>query len=230
MGSGQGGVSGGAGMAAAGSSGAGVGGADAGTTEAAPPGTELLIDSMEHPGDAVLGAGFSGHWYLFNDQTDGGVETPFPFTMTSLDVANASLPASTQAAHAAGSGFIGFGCGMGFSISATAGGKIDASAYTGITFWARVGVGAQTHITMSTFDARAEAPICVKCGDQPITSFEATTTWQKFHRPFSEFRQTGYGNPQFGVYDPKGFGGAQFYVGGGVKLDLWIDDVALYAQ
>ena len=211
----------------AGDSGGGV--VDAGATEAAPSGTELLIDSMEHAGDGITGAGFAGHWYLFNDQTDGGTETPYPFTMTSLDVANAALPASTQGAHALGNGFTAWGCGVGFTISATAGGKHNASAYTGVTFWARVGVGAATHLTVSTFDTRAETG-CVKCNDQPVTSFDATTVWQKIRLPFAQFRQLGFGDPQFGVYDPIGFGGAQFYVPGGAKLDLWIDDVAFYAQ
>ncbi len=212
----------------AGTAGGGSGGADGGAAEAAPAGTELLIDSMEHAGDGISGAGFSGHWYVFNDQTDGGVETPYPFMMTTLDAANAALPASTQAAHATGTGFTGFGCGMGFSISAAVG-RYNASAYTGITFWARVGTGAQTHITVSTFDTRAETG-CVKCNDQPLTSFDATAIWQKIHLPFAQFRQAGFGEPQFGVFDPKGFGGAQFYVGGGTKLDVWIDDVAFYAQ
>jgi len=206
-----------------------VAGMDAAVIDAAPPGTELLIDGMEHGGDGISGAGFSGHWYLFNDQTDGGVETPYPFTMTSLDVANAGLPASTQAVHAVGTGFSSWGVGVGFSIGAPAGGKYNASAYTGITFWARVGAGAATHITVSTFDTRAEVG-CVKCNDQPVTSFDATTAWQKIRLPFNQFRQIGFGDPQFGVYDPKGFGGAQFYIGGGAKLDVWVDDVAFYAQ
>ena len=108
------------------------------------------------------------------------------------------------------------GFGVGFSIGAAAGGKYNASAYTGITFWARVGAGAATHITVSTFDTRAETG-CVKCNDQPVTSFDATTTWQKIRLPFNQFRQLGFGDPQFGVYDPKGFGGAQFYIGGGTR-------------
>jgi hypothetical protein len=220
--------SGGAGMSGD-SSGGGMGGGDSGMAEAAPPGTELLIDSMEHAGDSVSGAGFSGHWYLFNDQTDGGVETPYPFTMTTIDVANAGLPTSTQAAHSVGTGFTSWGCGMGFAVSATTGGRFNASAYTGITFWARVGAGAATHITVSTFDTRAEQG-CVKCGDQPITGFDATTTWQKIRLPFALFRQAGWGDPQFGLFDPKGYGGNQFYIGGNSKLDVWIDDVAFYAQ
>jgi hypothetical protein len=214
----------GAGMGDGGSSGSG--GAGGAKLEA---GTVLLIDSMEHGGDGISGAGFSGHWYLFNDQTDGGVETPYPFMMTSLDVANASLPTSTSAAHAAGSGFTGFGCGMGFSITAAAGGKYNASAYTGITFWAKVGAGAATHITVSTFDTRAEVG-CTKCGDEPLSSFDATNTWAKYNLPFSNFRQAGFGDPQFGLFDPNGFGGAQFYVGGANKFDLWIDDIAFYVE
>jgi hypothetical protein len=210
-----------------GSSGGAAGGD--GGAEAAPSGTELLIDSMEHPGDGVMGNGFSGHWYIFNDQSDGGVETPYPFAMTSLDVANAALPTSTQAAHALATGFTSWGCGMGFAIAASPGVKFNASAYTGVTFWTRVGTGSATHITVSTFDTRAEVG-CVKCNDQPVTSFDATATWQKIRLPFNQFRQLGFGDPQFGVYDPKGFGGLQFYVGGNSKLDLWIDDVAFYAQ
>jgi hypothetical protein len=232
-GGGQGGVSSGGNAGMAGASGSLVGGAagsDAGTVEAAPTGTELLIDGMEHAGDTVSGAGFGGHWYLFNDQTAGGVETPVPFGMTPLDTPNAALPTSTQAAHAVGTGFTSWGCGMGMSISSTStGGKIDARAYTGVTFWARVGAGAATHITVSTWDVRAEMG-CVKCNDQPVTSFDTTTSWQKIRLPFSQFRQLGFGDPQFGVYDPKGFGGLQFYVGGNTKLDIWIDDVAFYAQ
>jgi hypothetical protein len=213
-----------------GSSGGGAAGDDAAVVEAAPSGTEMLIDSMEHPGDGITGPGFSGHWYLFNDQTLGGVETPYPFTTTALDVPNAALASSTQAAHAMGTGFTSWGCGMGFSISSTStAGKLNASAYTGVTFWTHVGAGAATHITVSTFDTRAETG-CVKCNDQPVTSFDATTSWQKIRLPFNQFRQLGFGDPQFGVYDPKGFGGLQFYVPGNNKLDLWIDDVALYAQ
>jgi hypothetical protein len=209
----------------------GSGGAAGSKSDAGPLGNETLIDNMEHAGDSFTAPNFSGHWYLFNDGTAGGVETPSPFTMTSIDVANPGLPSSKQAAHAAGSGFNTFGCGLGFGITQAAAGIFDARGYTGITFWARAGVGAATHVTMALFDPRAEAASgCTRCGDLPITSFDVTTSWQKFHLPFSLFRQGGWGSPQFGLYDPKAFEGGQFYVGAGSKLDLWIDDVALYAQ
>jgi hypothetical protein len=219
--------SGGGGGGAAGMAGGGGSGGSAGSKVDAGPLGELLIDDMEHAGATFAGPMFSGKWYLFNDGTQGGIETPNPFTMTSLDVANAALPNSKQAAHAAGSGFTGFGCGLGFAL--TQAGIVDARAYTGITFWARVASGSTTHFTLALFDPRASSG-CTTCGDLPITAFDLTTTWQKVRLPFTLFRQAGWGAPQFGLYDPKAFEGGQFYVAGGSKLDIWIDDVALYAQ
>jgi hypothetical protein len=101
-----------------------------------------LIDDMEDGNQAILKTGGrSGTWFSFNDLSSASEQFPLMgaqiFPMSELEPARRG---SHYAVHTYGSGFSGWGAGIGFELSSSL--PYDASGYAGIAFWARVPDGS----------------------------------------------------------------------------------------
>ncbi|WP_437924135.1 carbohydrate binding domain-containing protein [Sorangium sp. So ce291] len=199
-----------------------------------------LIDDMEDNDNAILAEGGRvGYWYTFNDETAGATQNPppdpegtgeTPFTMTALDPARSQ---STTAARSWGSGFETWGAGFGFDLNSPEGAKAayDASAYTGITFWAKVGAGSVKSATVMISDPGTDTAgtVCTTECDKWQKTLALTEEWQQFTIPFAELKQGGWGTPAgTDQIDATQLYSIQFQVGVAPEFDVYIDDLGFY--
>ncbi|WP_441292493.1 hypothetical protein ACSRUE_20760 [Sorangium sp. KYC3313] len=202
------------------------------------PQTIEMIDDMEDNDNAILAKGGRvGDWYTFNDGSEGATQTPppdpagtgeEPFTMTALEPARSR---STYAARSWGEGFETWGAGFGFDLNSPEGVKAsyDASAYTGITFWAKLGPGSGTSVTVTISDPGTDSSGgCTEC-DQWQKALPVTEEWQQFTIPFADLKQGGWGDPAgTEQIDATKLYAIQFQIGIAPKFDLYIDDLGFY--
>ncbi|WP_437879097.1 CIA30 family protein [Sorangium sp. So ce513] len=195
-----------------------------------------MIDDMEDNDNAIKAAGGRvGYWYSFNDGTEGATQNPppdpegtgeTPFTMTALEPARGQ---SMYAARSWGSAFETWGAGFGFDLNSPEGTKAayDASAYTGITLWAK----GNTSVTVLISDPSTD-PIGGSCTDECdkwAKSLALTEEWQQFTIPFADLKQGGWGTPATtDQIDASKLYSIQFQVGKEVEFDVYIDDLAFY--
>lgn len=201
-----------------------------------------LIDDMED-GDAAIHetGGRAGYWYSSNDGT--GTQTPPVYTeeMPVGFVPEALTPPrgqSTRAMRTFGSGFTEWGAGIGFALNGPDMGLFayDASAYTGIVFWAKLGdAGAVTTMKVHISDKFSEPAggICDesgedeanKCFDHWSSTARLGAEWAPVVIPFEEFARSGSGAE---AIDLAALYVIEFRFAQGEDFDVYIDDVGFY--
>ncbi|WP_437567241.1 hypothetical protein [Sorangium sp. So ce542] len=217
------------------------GATSAGTGGGGPVIPEALesIDDMEDNDNAILAKGGRiGYWYTFNDGTEGATQNPppdtegtgeNPFTMTALDSPRGR---SIFAARSWGSGFEVWGAGLGFDLlNSPEGAKAayDASAYTGITFWAKIGAGstASASVTISDRSTDPAGGVCSDLCDAWQESLSLTEEWQQFTLPFADMNQGGWGDvASTDQLDATQLFSIRFQVYPESYFDLYIDDIS----
>ncbi|HVY27311.1 MAG TPA: hypothetical protein VHB79_12215 [Polyangiaceae bacterium] len=214
---------------------AGGGTSSGGGSGGSAPGTGDLIDGFED-GDITLeqSGGRGGVWYLFDDGTVG-TAGPTPFKCSALGGAPAALGA--YAMHITATGFTSWGTGLG--VDFRAGKKVyDASKYTGIRFWARVGAGKNTRHRLQLADATtdvaggkcnaaADAPDGEKCDDHFGINETFTTVWTQYVVRFDELTQIGWGNAAPSI-DKSALYGLQLTAKAKLEVDLWLDQIEFF--
>lgn len=204
-------------MSSTGSS-SGEGGSGVGPTDV------TMIDDMEDGNNAILrDGGRQGYWYTFNDQTEGGTQTPAmgdDFTMTTLTPPRG---ASMVAASMRGEGFTEWGAGMGFDLNSTDTGKstYDASAFKGITFWAKATAASSKTLKVLLADVNttppAEGGACEKdCNIHFARTVALSEEWKKFDVSFAT------------PLDATKLLSIQFQTAVGDAFEVYVDDVAFY--
>ena len=132
-----------------------------------------LIDNMDlevATGSILANGGRRGTWFTFYDGTTGGiVPLPSPASPPSAIIGTITSFAgvtTNKAAHMTGNGLATY-AGMGFNVNAlTTAMTYDASAYQGITFWARTGTGtASLSFNVPDMNTSAQGGVCTTCGD-----------------------------------------------------------------
>ncbi len=225
---------GGTAVAGANSGGAGSSGI-AGSAGGPPTGTGDLIDGFEDD-DLTLEqtSGRGGVWYLFDDQTVGSAG-PTPLVCSPLTGAPADL--GLYALHITATGFTGFGSGLG--VDFRAGKKVyDASKFTGIRFWAKVGVGKNTKHRVQVADATTDvaggkcnaavsAPNGEKCDDHFGFNATFTTSWAQYVLRFDQLAQIGWGNPAPAITKTAVYG-LQVTAKAKLEVDLWLDQIEFF--
>ncbi|HEX9298090.1 MAG TPA: hypothetical protein VF881_19755 [Polyangiaceae bacterium] len=218
--------------------------ADAGRTVDSPigPTTESMIDNMEDnnvPHYILPVEGRVGYWFTVNDGADGGTQTPAP-SMFGMSPGGYNGP---YAAHLSGHGFSVWGIYMGFTLNKPLQGvrnTYDASAYTGISFWAKLGATNMcsppsscrlVHVAISTRDTDAQGGVCkTACSDHFGSWIDLTAEWHKYTILFRNMMQDGWGIPgpaQGLKFDAAHTYEVQFQVKpAAAPFDFWIDDVA----
>lgn len=218
------------------SSSAGSGSSGSGSSSSSSGGSSgamTMIDTMEDGDGSILpNAGLQGAWYTYNDKTAGATQTPpemTPFVMSAL---NPPRNGSAFAANTNGSGFTTWGAGFGFDLNnnGTSKGPYDASAFTGITFWAKIGAGAVGAIRVNIGDKNTtpEANICAvgKCSDDFGKDITLTEQWQQFTIPFADMKQVGWSTVILPAIDKASLYTVHFQTGAKATFDTWIDDIA----
>jgi hypothetical protein len=235
----------------------GSGGGAAGSTAASAvdctKGSGVMIDMIAdfEMGSADINSapGRKGSFYTYNDLTPAGVEVPPMNSMVTPVEIPGDRCTSKFALHISAKGFTSWGAGFGSDIAygldgtaadsgASPRGSYDASAYTGITFWARSEPGSKPGLRLNVPDQNSapEGGKCVvdmtnmdpnRCYDDFGETIGITTSWDFFKLPFAEMKQRDFGFKATAI-DAAHLYGMQFQAPAGVDFDVWIDDIAFY--
>jgi hypothetical protein len=208
------------------STGAGMGGGSSGAVS--------LIDNMEDAEGSILASeGRKGAWYIYNDETMGATQEPamVPFTMAKVEPPR---DGSTYAANTKGSGFMTWGAGFGFDLNTTGMTKsaYDASKYSGISFWAKIGAGTSGAVRFNIGDKNT-APaggVCGtgKCDDDFGADLTLTETWQKFEIKFADMKQVGWSMAMLPAIEKSALYSVHFQSGAKLTFDIWVDDIGFF--
>jgi endoglucanase len=189
----------------------------------------LVDDCEDNDGRIAPIGGRSGYWYTYGDR-NGTTLTPAmgsPFVMA-RGGANASVFAARIQGRLGKGRIVFSGFGLNFVDPK---GAYDASAYSALSFWAKVGAGAATHIRLKVSDGNTdpEGKVCTECFNNFGVDLELSTTWTQYTIPFATMKQLpGWGVPRPAALDAKKVYGVLWELHDpGADFDLWIDEVAL---
>jgi len=166
--------------------------------------------------------GRAGNWYTANDGS--GIAT--------LDVLAIKRGASSvNGLHARGKDFKIWGSGFAVDLNNPGGNEsgkatFDASAYSGITFWARAETPTMLIVALPNADTDEAGKICSVCSHHYGRQQQLTTTWQRFTVPFAELSLEVGGVPAPKAFDSSGLVSVFFRFAQGASYDVQIDDVA----
>jgi hypothetical protein len=213
----------------------GGGGAVGSATPCMVAAADALIDDFEKPANGVMHVCVKGYWYTYND---GSAGTQMPIKDMFMNTAITDRSPSTYAAHSTATGFTGdtqtpknifAGFGLDFnSVSATSKATIDASAFKGITFYAK---GSGTlNVRLPTPNSDPAFGCATKCYDTSKVSITLSAAWTKVDLTWDKFKQN---TPPFGNVETitgAGLGAIQFTSeatapAAFVPYDMWIDDL-----
>jgi hypothetical protein len=199
----------------------------------------LSIDDLEDgDGDAGTILGQPITWWVASDGS--GTVTPPAATVPSPQAIAGGRSASKRAMRVTGGGFTVWGAdiSVGMTDDGPAGSFIDASEFTGIRFWARVGDMNQTPVRFQIQDRQTQPAggVCdpapeseERCYNGLGTSLDALDTeWRLFELSFSGLTQrAGWGHRTDNV-DASGIRNVEWFFEPGLDFDLWIDDVFFF--
>ena len=201
-----------------------------------PPANEESIDDMEGGTGSISSTkGRAGAWYTYNDGTAGATQTPgVPFNPEKLATPRGT---SKYAAHSVAKGFTTWGAGFGFNLNDKGDGDggstktlYDASAYTGITFWAKVSATSATkmRVNISTKSTDPTGGVCTpvdKCSDHYGGDVTLTPDWVKYTIMFADMSQQGWGTAAK-TFETNMTYAVQMKFDKGQDFDVYVDDIA----
>src|SRR6478736_5981884 len=181
-----------------------------------------IIDDFEDGDISTLPAlgGRVGNWYAYGDGTGSGL----------AEALVVNRGASKQALHAKGMNFSKWGSGVGTDINHSSD-KLpyDASAYVGVTFWARSATGtAALNVALPDIDTDAltKGKTCTTCDHHYFKAVTATTAWQRFTIMFADLSLESGDAPEPTAFKPGAMSSVQFRFAPGTAYDVYIDDLA----
>jgi hypothetical protein len=225
---------------------AGMGGG--GGTPMQPALTLELLDDMEDGDAFVVGADKrNGHWDVSNDATVGATQTPAPAAFAMAELSDPARADSHFAAHTQGSGFKDWGAFMTVSMRTwptyDETPTYDASAYSGISFYAKAGAGSDLGLRVRYIGAQTDArgkqctpggTIDTACYDHFYADVKLSHDWQRIDLSFAKFHQAGVGK-SFPAIDLSTMYALEFFFPGrktanGNAFELWVDDLSFIKQ
>jgi hypothetical protein len=199
---------------------------------------------METDDGVIDGAapGLLGTWFVYNDlpgdtgttqnPVTSGKLTPATFTQLTHQPTGETSSFAMRTWGVVGSSSGNGYAGMGVNLN---GGKAsyNASAYTGLMFYAHVGSGTgvatsvRLNVTLKTTTATTDGGSCTTgCGDHFGRNIAGlTTSWQSITVTWSpqQLHQIGFGTPV--TWDASQIYGIDFQAAAGSTYDVWIDDI-----
>jgi hypothetical protein len=179
----------------------------------------------------------AGNWDQLLPAPDGGVKSGWEFS-----VLTPPRNGSNHAIHSTGSAFPAYdpsaAGGVGIALLGEFAAPLDASMYTGVSFWAKgsnltkgLRVVASLTTVLETYCACEPAREAggTGCNDVPYKDVDITDNWAQYTVKWADFRQEGWGNPV--ATDPRNLLNFLFRniapTQGGVSgsWDFWLDDV-----
>jgi len=194
-----------------------------------PP--EFTVDDAEDDNNQILvQKGRKGFWYTFVDKAGTTLSPP---AGTKFIMSPGGPRDSHHAAHMTGkvsSAGDPLFAGMGFSFTDPKG-PYDATAYTGVSFYAKVGAGSTKKVRLKVPDVDTDpaGKKCSECFNDFGADLTLTDQWQKYTVPFATMKQMeGWGSPSPSTIDKSALYGLQWQVTAqGAPYDVWVDDVQL---
>jgi hypothetical protein len=207
---------------------------------AGPIDPTLLIDDLEdRDGLIAQTGGRSGGWWVFSDETGGSLEPPANGIPLPTRIVGGRC-ASGFAMRVTGQGFTEWGAGIniGFRFENGDLGVYDATAYSGVRFWARTGESHTAAVRVqledrSTYHAggvcdrtdRLGASACYNAHGTGLVPLDSE--WRLYEIAFDRLTQQNL------VGTPSAFEKAHLYalewlLQPNSVIDFWIDDVSFY--
>ncbi len=190
---------------------------------------DFTVDDAEDNNNQVqVQSGRKGFWYTFVDKAGTAISPPAgtKFLM-SPGGARDSKYAARMIGKVSSAGDPLF-AGMGFSFTDPKG-PYDASAYTGVSFYGKVGAGSTKAVRLKVpdIDTDPSGKRCTECFNDFGADLTLTEQWKKYTVPFATMKQMeGWGSPAPPAVDKSKLFGLQWQVvAQGVSYDVWIDDV-----
>ena len=194
-----------------------------------------VIDDMEDGDGAIIeeGTGRIGAWYTYNDESEGGEQTPAMGSDFVMETLPEPRGESTQAAHTVGQGFDDWGAGVGFDLNGPDGadkGTYDASGYAALSFWAKRGEAGPSTVLVTLNDDQTspEGGECDEAADECHDHFGAVVRlsdqWELHTVKFADLAQEGWGKA-FDAAHVNALYAIQFQIASSETFDLWIDDI-----
>ncbi len=193
------------------------------------PATDYMIDDAEDDNNQTKHeGGRNGYWYTYADKAGTTISPPAhtKFLM-SPGGAKDSKYAARMMGKVSANGDPLFG-GMGFSFTDPKG-PYDASKYTGISFWAKVGPGSTKTVRLKVPDVNTDpdGKVCKECFNDFGADLTLTEQWKKYTFSFASLKQMkDWGDPTPASINKSKLYGMQWQVNdSGAAYDIWIDDV-----
>ena len=192
-------------------------------------GEDFVIDDCEDNDNQVSHkGGRNGYWYTYADKQGTTISPP---AHTKFLMSAGGAESSKHGAHMLGkvsaNGDPLF-AGMGFSFTDPKG-PYDASKYTGISFWAKVGPGSTKTVRLKVPDVNTDpdGKVCKECFNDFGADLTLTDQWKKYTIPFAAMKQMkDWGDPNPANVNKAKLYGLQFQVNDtGASYDLWVDDL-----
>jgi len=200
-------------------------------------GCGYLIDDMEaDTGQICHGNGRVGLWYTYLDTSASSAITPATSGAALPSYMSSPRGTSYYAMHVQGyySTYAALAVWLNKATFAGTTGTYDASAYKGITFWAKGNgngggfnaIGQMASTEMVKYGGLCTATSCA--GDYYTLTGLSSTTWKQYTVPFTSltggtvtpFDPTSTWSFEFQFYSTTSLAGVAF--------DLWIDDLSFY--
>jgi hypothetical protein len=175
-----------------------------------------IIDDFED-GNLTLPAlgGRVGNWYPFGDGSGIG----------SGDTAIINRGASKEGLHIKGKDFSVWGSGFGTDMQ-PAKAPYDASAYAGVTFWARAESTLTVGIIFPDADTDPGGKLCTSCDHHYNKGVQVTPSWQRFTINFADLVLEPGTLPAPTMFKPDGLISVQFRLAPGQAYEVYVDDLA----
>lgn len=189
-----------------------------------------MIDDCEDANNQVkVQKGRNGYWYTFVDKVGSTISPPTNHTfIMSKGGVNGSAIAARFLGKISASGDPLY-AGMGFNLTDPKG-QFDASAFTGISFYAKTGSGSVKAVRLKIPDANTDpdGKVCTECFNDFGADLTLTDQWKQYRILFSDMTQMeGWGAPHPKSIDKSKLYALQFQVNSpGADYDVWVDDVA----
>jgi endoglucanase len=192
-------------------------------------GGDFVIDDVEDNNNQVgKHGGRNGYWYTYVDAQGSTITPP---AKTKFLQSPGGNKGSQYAAHMSGKmskdGDPLF-AGMGFSFTDPKG-AYDATKYTGVSFFAKVGAGSTKTVRLKVPDVNTDpaGKVCTECFNDFGADLTLTEQWKKYTISFAGMKQMdGWGSPNPPSIDKSKLYGMQWQVTDrGVPFDVWVDDV-----
>lgn len=193
-----------------------------------PP--EYAIDDCEDGTNQVkVQKGRNGYWYTFIDNAGSTISPPAKTTFKmSKGGVNGSMYGAQFLGHISATGDPLYS-GMGFNFTDPKG-QFDASAYTGVSFYARATSNSVKAVRLKVPDVNTDpdGKVCTECFNDFGADLTLNDQWKQFVIPFSDMAQMeGWGSPH-----PKGVDKTKIYAmqwqvnSPGADYDIWVDNIA----